>query len=136
MHYLATKATPEDLDTLIIFLHGFPDSAYLFVDQLRSPWSSKAQLVSLDLPGCGGSDSLPAYGPNEVLNTVAETICQLKDTFSKSSTGKPRCILVGHDWGGVIGFRLAAESKGLIDELVTINSIYVSIFSLPAVLSS
>lgn len=125
LHYLAPIIAPKTADTLIIFLHGFPDSAYLFTHQLRSAWSSKAQLVALDLPGCGGSDSLPTYGANEVLNVVAEAIEQLKGRFSGSNNSKPRCILVGHDWGGVIGFRLAAETNGLIDELVTLNSIYV-----------
>lgn len=127
MHFLAPKVAPKDADILIVFLHGFPDSSHLFSHQLRSAWSNKAQLVALDLPGCGGSDSLPSYGANEVLNVIAETINQLKSLFSRSNTRKPKCILVGHDWGGVIGFRLAAETKGLIDELVTLNSIYVRI---------
>lgn len=127
MHYLASKASPKAPHTLIVFLHGFPDSAYLFSHQLRSAWSNKAKLVALDLPGCGGSDSLPSYGAQDVLNTVAEAIDQLKGLSSSPSIDKPRCILVGHDWGGVISFRLAAETKGLVDELVTINSIYVRV---------
>lgn len=131
MHFLASKAAPQDTNTLIIFLHGFPDSAYLYSHQLRSALSTKAQLVALDLPGCGGSDSLPSYGPNEVLNLIATTINQLKEHFSISGRSKPRCVLVGHDWGGVIGFRLAAETEGLIDELITLNSIYVRTPSWP-----
>lgn len=127
LHYLTPKQSPDKSDALVIFLHGFPDSAHLFTRQLRSPFARAAQLVALDLPGCGGSDSLVSYGPDQVLNTVAEAIVQLKRRYSHPSSSKRQCILVGHDWGAVIGFRIVAETEGLVDRLVTLNSLWVSL---------
>ncbi|CAK3942050.1 Hypothetical predicted protein [Lecanosticta acicola] len=124
LHYLTPRGTEtaQAAQTLVVFVHGFPDSAHLFTRQLHSPLATKAKLVALDFPGCGGSDSLASYGPDEVLNTVAEAIVQLKKQYLEGRS--TRCILVGHDWGGVVGFRLAAETEGLIDELVTLNSLW------------
>jgi pimeloyl-ACP methyl ester carboxylesterase len=98
MHYLSTESTTADANALIIFLHGF----YLWEQQLRSSLASKAKLVALDLPGCGGSDSLSFYGPDEILNSVAEAVIQLKIRFSHQSTStnstRQRSMLVSHDW--------------------------------------
>jgi pimeloyl-ACP methyl ester carboxylesterase len=101
MHYLANEKTPEDINTLIIYLHGFPDTCWLWEQQLRSNLSSEARLVALDLPGCGGSDSHSLYCPDEILNAVAEAVVQLKRRYSKDSsrTGSAqRSVLVSHDW--------------------------------------
>jgi len=99
MHYLANEKTPEDINTLVIYLHGFPDSCWLWEQQLRSGLSSKARLVALDLPGCGGSDSHSFYGPDEILNAVAEVIVQLNHRYLKDTSGSPqRSVLVSHDW--------------------------------------
>ena len=101
MHYLANETTPRDIDALVIYLHGFPDTSWLWEQQLRSDLSSKAQLVALDLPGCGGSDSHSFYGPDEILNAVAEAIVELKRRYSKKSSSSgslQRSILVSHDW--------------------------------------
>lgn len=101
MHYISTAASPQSADSLIIFLHGFPDSCYIWEQQLRSSLAKKAKLVALDLPGCGGSDSHSRYGPDEILNAVAEAIVQLKERYlstSSSSASPQRSILVSHDW--------------------------------------
>lgn len=125
LHYLSSIPEAVKSRTLVIFLHGFPDSSHLFSEQLRSPLAQKAQLISLDLPGCGGSDSIEQYGPNEMLNVISEAIVLLKERYlPQSSTADARCILVGHDWGGVIGFRLAAETSNLFDHFIAINSLH------------
>jgi pimeloyl-ACP methyl ester carboxylesterase len=89
MHYISNAAPSQPIDSLIIFLHGFPDSCYIWEQQLRSD------------PGCGGSDSHSLYGPDEMLNAVAEAIVQLKDRYLSTSSGftsPQRSILVSHDW--------------------------------------
>jgi pimeloyl-ACP methyl ester carboxylesterase len=36
-----------------------------------------------------------------------------------------KCILVVHDWGGVVGYRIAADTRGLFDRMITMNGVYV-----------
>jgi pimeloyl-ACP methyl ester carboxylesterase len=99
MHYLANEKTSSEINTLVIYLHGFPDTCWLWEEQLRSGLSSEAHLVALDLPGCGGSDSHSFYGPDEILNAVAGAIVQLKRRYLKDTSGSPqRSVLVSHDW--------------------------------------
>lgn len=101
MHYLANEKTPEDINTLVIYLHGFPDTCWLWEQHLLSGPFSKAHLVALDLPGCGGSDSHSYYGPDGILNAVAEAIVELKRRYLKESSGSgspSRSVLVSHDW--------------------------------------
>jgi hypothetical protein len=99
MHYISTADSSQSTDSLIIFLHGFPDSCYIWEQQLRSDLAKKAKLVALDLPACGGSDSHFRYGPDEILNAVAEAIVRLKDRYlSTPSTSPQKSVLVSHDW--------------------------------------
>jgi len=128
VHYLSPEASPASFDTLVIFLHGFPDSCYVWRRQLHYPIGARVKLIAIDLPGCGGSDNLPGYGPDAVLNTVSEAIVQLKLRYLGTGSGKKpaatRCVLVSHDWGGAIAFRIAAETTGLFDAMIVANSIY------------
>jgi len=85
-----------------------------------------AQLVALDLPGCGGSDDLRKYGPDEMLNAVGEAIALLKARYLMGGDRRSECMLASHDWGGFISYRIAAETVGLVNRVVAINIGYVS----------
>lgn len=116
---------------LIIFLHGFPDSSQVFAQYLSSPLADHATLVSLDLPGFGGSDGTADYGTETYLNTVVEAILLLRDRHLASPVdddGPNHCILVGHDWGAAISARLAMETEGLIDRVVLMNGPIPQVF--------
>ena len=130
LHYL-TPAQESSRPNLIVFLHGFPDSCHLWTNLFRSSLTRYAHMVSLDLPGFGGSDSLLQYCPDNVLSPVHEAIMTLKRTYGVGATNASnqqvgQCIVVGHDWGGVIAARIAAGTEGLIDHVVLVNSLFVS----------
>ncbi len=95
---------------------------------LASPLSEHASLVSVDLPGYGGSDGLPNYGPGQMLNTMESAIKELRLQYGideSSDNKRGQCIVVGHDWGGIVASRVAAGTEGLIDHLVLVNSLFV-----------
>jgi pimeloyl-ACP methyl ester carboxylesterase len=125
LHYIKTRPELRKRPArhLVIFIHGFPDSCHLFRKVLESDLSADAQFVSLDLPGCGGSDSLPKYSSDLVLNAVVDAIVLLKRQYLTRDGMK--CILVAHDWGGVVGYRIAADTRGLFDRMITMNGVYV-----------
>jgi pimeloyl-ACP methyl ester carboxylesterase len=89
-------------------------------------------MVAVDLPGYGGSDSLHAYNPDNMLEAITEFVLQMRDKYIPSEEGKPRStsrvVLVAHDWGALIGFRLASEAPQLADRFVLSNSFHVSNF--------
>ncbi|EEH44183.1 uncharacterized protein PADG_00472 [Paracoccidioides brasiliensis Pb18] len=141
---MATKKS-KARKPLVIFMHGFPDSWAIWRHLLVSSvlWE-KSTIVAFDLPGYGGSDSLKKYGATEVLEHVAEFILAIRrkyginvngngdgDKVTDSDTGAgasgdkkqnpAKVILVAHDWGAVIGFRLASEAPQLVDRFILTN---------------
>ena len=88
-----------------------------------------ATLVCVDLPGYGGSDSLKKYD-TEVLEALTEFVVAMRDQYippDESETA--RTFIVGHDWGCVLGFRLAAEAACLADQFILTNAPHVSLSS-------
>jgi pimeloyl-ACP methyl ester carboxylesterase len=148
LHYVLSRPNIETRGKtgLVIFLHGFPgqsslcnrliltksDSWHVWNHFLRdSTLRSSAVLIAVDLPGYGGSDSLDRYDANNVLETLAEFSIKMRDRYlltddSASTTNISRgpVVLVAHDWGATIAFRLAAEAPGLADRFVISNSFH------------
>jgi pimeloyl-ACP methyl ester carboxylesterase len=89
-----------------------------------------AVLVAVDLPGYGGSDSFPSHDAQTMLETLTVFMMGIraKHLPVNDSDAKTRgpVIVVGHDWGALIGFRLAAEAPDLADRFILSNSIHVS----------
>jgi pimeloyl-ACP methyl ester carboxylesterase len=131
---------------LVIFIHGFPgkftflsllqvltelDSWHVWNHFLRNQQlKDAAVLVAVDLPGYGGSDSLDKYDANNVLETMAEFIIKMREKFlvveQQGNTRGP-VVIVSHDWGATVGFRLASEAPSLADRWIISNSFHVSL---------
>lgn len=135
LHYVANSdfsdaTSPRGYRNVIIFLHGFPDSWALWRHLLSSPGLRiNNVLIAVDLPGYGGSDSLRSYGATEVLEAVTEFVIGMRKLYGiddEEDTArmgmKPGVIIVGHDWGCIIGARLAAEAPQLADRFILSNA--------------
>lgn len=83
-------------------------------------------MLACDLPGFGGSDSFPNYGPNDVLEAISEYIIQMREQYLSPEEENPKVIIVAHDWGAVVAFRLASEAPELADRFIMSNAIHVS----------
>ncbi|KAI5792424.1 hypothetical protein DFH27DRAFT_188121 [Peziza echinospora] len=122
MHYVEAGDMTHGSE-LIILIHGFPDSYYSYRHQLTSPNLHRAHVIALDLPGFGGSDSLPEYSSTNVLNAISSFIIDMK----KRKTHE-RCILVGHDWGALIVCRLVSEGPGgLVSRAIIMSGLHPAI---------
>ncbi|KAI7473578.1 hypothetical protein KC351_g11041 [Hortaea werneckii] len=128
LHCLSNNAT-QRAPNLVILLHGFPDSAHVFDNLLASRRLANTdnKLVALGLPGHGGSDIPKNFGAESMLNAIIEAIVELKKRHldSGNQPGNGQCILLGHDWGGAIAFRIAAETERLVDRVVVLNSMHL-----------
>jgi pimeloyl-ACP methyl ester carboxylesterase len=104
-------------------MHGYPDSYALWKHYLQNPrLANKATLIAVDLPGFGGSDSLDTYGPAQVLEAMAEFILKMREQYLTGESG--RVAIVAHDWGAIIGFRLASEAPQLADRFIMSNCVH------------
>lgn len=135
LHYVisAPCGNLNDNANIIIFIHGFPDSWALWRYFLQSQrLRQKATLIAVDLPGYGGSDGLETYDATSVLNTLTSFIIGMKDNyltdggrFEVSGENGGKTLIVSHDWGAIVAYRLAAEAPQLADRFIMINSILV-----------
>jgi len=100
----------------ILLLHGFPSSSHMFRD-LINDLSADYHLVAPDYPGFGQS-SKPAVSEYEYsFDNLALTISHFIDAL-----GLKKLSLYLHDYGGPIGFRIAAQRPELIEALIVQNA--------------
>ncbi|KAF2757824.1 alpha/beta hydrolase [Pseudovirgaria hyperparasitica] len=119
LHYVEKiPSSAAGKKNLIVFIHGFPDSYAVWRKQIASPQLSKDSiLVAPDLPCYGGSDEFPSMSAEPVLEALSEFILGMREKYFIDSDPE-RVIIVTHDWGSVIGFRLAAEAPQLADRFI------------------
>lgn len=118
----------DGVDNLFIFLHGFPDSSMMWRHLLGEPTiPTGAELVCLDLPNFGGSDTFDVPD-TAVLEAITEFILAIRERHEEALPGNDKdfsTIIVAHDWGCAIGFRLAAEAPQLADRFILSNGPHV-----------
>ncbi len=107
---------PEGADP-VLMLHGEPSWSYLYRKMIPILVAAGHRVVCPDLVGFGRSDKPTrredhTYARHvEWMRTVAFDVLDLRDV-----------TLVGQDWGGLIGLRLAAEHPERFAGLVVANT--------------
>ncbi len=112
---LACRAAGARDAPVLVFLHGFPEAAFIW-DELLLHFGQRYRCVAPNLRGYGGSSApaeVEAYRARHLVADVAALIVQL---------GAPLEALVGHDWGGAVAWSLALQQPQLLERLVIINA--------------
>ena len=116
LHYVEQGEGP-----LFLFLHGFPEFWYGWQKQIKE-FGRDFRAVAPDLRGYNLS-SKPAevekYALDLLLGDIQALIRHL---------GYRKCILAGHDWGGVLAWALAARFPELVEKLIIVNAPHPAIF--------
>ncbi|GAA4771910.1 haloalkane dehalogenase [Actinomycetospora chlora] len=94
-------AGPEDAPAVLL-LHGEPSWSYLYRHVIDTLAAAGLRAVAIDLVGFGRSDKPAQVGDHSYARHVAWT-AQAVDAL-----GLRDAVLVGQDWGGLIGLRLVA----------------------------
>ena len=85
---------------MVLLLHGFPQFWWTWRHLMPALADAGYRAVAMDLRGSGGSDKPPrGY---DLLTLAADVHGVIR------SLGAADAVIVGHDWGGVIGWSLAA----------------------------
>ena len=93
------KPTP-----LIVFIHGLGGQINQF-EPLLKYFCQVADILALDLPGCGGSPLLDRNW-NEY---TTESLVDLVDRVTEDKIGNRKVVLIGHSLGTLIAGRLALK---------------------------
>ena len=109
LHYVEEGSGP-----LVVMLHGFPEFWFAWRHQIPALAKAGYRVVAPDLRGFNESSKPEAIGDyrfTTIIHDIAALIEQL---------GAP-CIVVGHDWGGLLSWYLAMSRPELVRKLVVLN---------------
>ncbi|MCC6368655.1 MAG: alpha/beta fold hydrolase [Bryobacterales bacterium] len=109
------EAGPRHAPTVVL-LHGFPSSSHMYRD-LIPHLASRFHVVAPDYPGFGNS---AAPAPGEYAYTF-ENLAAAMEEFLQT-LGVERYTLYMQDYGGPVGFRLAARHPERIQALIIQNT--------------
>lgn len=105
----------EGSGTPVILLHGFPDTGDLWRHQIPALVQSGFRAIVPDLRGRGRSDrpeTIEAYRLTNIVNDVIGILDALEIR---------RAHVVGHDWGAVVAWLVAALAPDRVDRLVVLS---------------
>lgn len=130
----------------MVLLHGFPEFWYSWRHQIPALVAAGFRVVVPDMRGYNLSEKprgVESYRLEHLAGDISELISHL---------GESRAVVVGHDWGGVVSWVVAAQHAERVAALVVINaphpgrfghdvlnsnqalrSLYVGFFQLPLV---
>src|SRR5215213_7642229 len=101
---------------VILLLHGFPSSSHMFRN-LFNDLSEDYYLIAPDYPGFGRSSSPSVSSFNYSFDNLASIIGQFIDALQLE-----KFSLYLHDYGGPVGFRIAAQRPESIQSLIIQNA--------------
>lgn len=116
---LSCRAAGERGRPVLMFLHGFPEAAFVW-DELLEHFSQPAhggfRCIAPNLRGYEQSSQpadVAAYRPKHLVQDIAALA---------QAEGAPLACLVAHDWGGAVAWNLANQQPALMRRLAIINS--------------
>ncbi|NXX62655.1 EPHX3 hydrolase, partial [Scopus umbretta] len=100
---------------------------------LLQEFGTTYRVVALDLRGCGASEKPPgkdSYRLEGLLGDIREVIEILGTPNGQGGTTaatgatatSPKCVLVGHDWGGLLAWELATSHPDMVEKLVIMDA--------------
>lgn len=100
----------------VVMCHGFPELWYSWRHQIPALAAAGFRAIAPDQRGFGETDSpepIEAYTQHEL---VADIVGML------DALGVDKCVIVGHDWGGVVAWNAAMMAPGRIERVIALNT--------------
>jgi pimeloyl-ACP methyl ester carboxylesterase len=118
---LSCRAAGKKGRPVLMFLHGFPEAAFVWDDMLlhfSKPENGDYRCVAPNLRGFEKSSQ-----PKEISAYRAKFLVQdMMELIQIESRSAPLKAMVAHDWGGGVAWNLANQQAQCMDKLIIINS--------------
>lgn len=124
---LSCRIAGEPGRPLLVFLHGFPEGAFVWdplLTHFADPRHGGYRCVAPDLRGYGDSSSPADVAAYRARHLVQDIVALIAD----QGQGRPAACLVAHDWGGAVAWNLAALPAPPIERLAILNSPHPATF--------
>jgi pimeloyl-ACP methyl ester carboxylesterase len=118
---LSCRAAGERGRPVLLFLHGFPEAAFIWdgvLEHFAQPANGGYRCIAPNLRGYEQSSQpadVAAYRPKHLVQDLAA----LADIEGR---GAPLACLVAHDWGGAVAWNFANQLPQRLRKLAIVNS--------------
>lgn len=116
-HYVEAGTGP-----LVVLLHGFPEFWYSWRHQISALAGAGFHVIAPDLRGYNESDKPAGVRHYQISLLVGDVLGLIQQA------GATRAVVVGHDWGGIIAWRLALDHPEAVERLVILNAPHPAAF--------
>ncbi len=100
---------------LVLLLHGFPEFWYGWKAQIDGLAEAGYRVWAPDQRGYNLSDKPEGVAAYQLDTLVADVVGLI------DAAGQQKAIIVGHDWGGIVSWWLAASHPERVERLVILN---------------
>ena len=105
-------AVDEGVGTPVVLLHGFPDTSYLWRNQIAALVAAGYRAIVPDLRGRGRSER-PESAEGYRLTSIIADVAAIMDAL-----GVERAHVIGHDWGAATAWLFATLKPQRVDRLI------------------
>jgi len=114
---------------LLVFLHGFPEAAFVW-DEMLLHFADRYRCVAPNLRGFEQSSApaeVEAYRAKNLMADI-EALAAHCNRVAGRAADAPLAALVAHDWGGAVAWNFAVQRRALLQRLVIVNSPHPATF--------
>lgn len=99
----------------VVLLHGFPDTSYVWRNQIAALAGAGYRAIAPDLRGRGKSER-PQRLEDYALSNIVADVAGIMDAL-----GVERAHIVGHDWGAAVAWLFASLLPQRVDRLAVLS---------------
>ncbi len=103
----------------VVFCHGFPECWYSWRHQMKAVAEAGFRAIAPDQRGYGETECpepIEAYTQRKLVGDIVGMLDAL---------GEGRCVIVGHDWGGMVAWNAALMAPESIERVIGINTPFI-----------
>ena len=112
---LAFRVVEQGDGTPVVLLHGFPDSADVWRNQMPALAAAGFRAIAPDLRGFGESDRPEGVDQYAIALLVGDVLALM------DACDVQRAHVVGHDWGAFLAWVVAALAPDRVDRLAVLS---------------
>lgn len=112
---LTLNVIDEGQGPTVLLVHGFPDDHQVWRHQIPALVEAGYRVIAPDMRGCGESDAPAAVSAYHV-DRFNEDLAALLDELDI-----PQVLLVGHDWGAIIGWSFAMAHPARVQRYLALS---------------
>jgi pimeloyl-ACP methyl ester carboxylesterase len=103
----------------VVFCHGFPEIWYSWRHQMKALAEAGFRAIAPDQRGYGESSTpvrIDAYTQRKLVGDIVGMLDVLRIR---------KCVIVGHDWGGMVAWNTALMAPDRVERVIGINTPFI-----------